>query len=77
MLGEHGDPYQHELTAARDDGTVVLSDLADGTGAGSPGDATAVIAANEPREIHAVVAVKKDGGAADANGHCVSWTKRS
>ncbi len=30
---------------ARDDGPVVLSDLADGTGAGSPGDATAVIAA--------------------------------
>src|SRR5918993_5670781 len=27
------------------DGPVVLSDLADGTGAGSPGDATAVIAA--------------------------------
>lgn len=30
---------------ARPSGTVVLSDLADGTGAGSPGDATAVIAA--------------------------------
>lgn len=30
---------------ARDDGPVVLADLADGTGAGSPGDATAVIAA--------------------------------
>lgn len=30
---------------ARPDGPVVLSDLADGTGAGSPGDATAVIAA--------------------------------
>lgn len=30
---------------ARDDGPVVLSDLADGTGAGSPGDATAVVKA--------------------------------
>jgi microcystin degradation protein MlrC len=30
---------------AHDSGPVVLSDLADGTGAGSPGDATAVIAA--------------------------------
>jgi microcystin degradation protein MlrC len=30
---------------ARPDGPVVLSDVADGTGAGSPGDATAVIAA--------------------------------
>jgi microcystin degradation protein MlrC len=30
---------------ARKDGPVVLSDLADGTGAGSPGDATAVVAA--------------------------------
>ncbi len=31
--------------ASADEGPVVLSDLADGTGAGSPGDATAVIAA--------------------------------
>ena len=38
---------------ARPDGPVVLSDLADGTGAGSPGDATSVIesllAANPPK----------------------------
>ncbi|CAN5392188.1 M81 family metallopeptidase [soil metagenome] len=32
-------------TLAQDDGPVILSDLADGNGAGSPGDATAVIAA--------------------------------
>jgi microcystin degradation protein MlrC len=34
-------------------GPVVLSDLADGTGAGSPGDATAVIAALLAADLHA------------------------
>src|SRR5215212_1050941 len=47
------------------DGPVILSDLADGTGAGSPGDATAVIAAMLNAELHepAFVCVRDPGAA--------------
>ena len=47
------------------DGPVVLSDLADGTGAGSPGDATAVIAALLEAELRepAFVCVRDPGAA--------------
>ncbi|MBW3633970.1 MAG: M81 family metallopeptidase [Chloroflexi bacterium] len=50
------------------DGPVVLSDLADGTGAGSPGDATAVIAALLAAELRdrALVCVRDPGAARTA-----------
>jgi microcystin degradation protein MlrC len=52
---------------AADNGPVVLSDLADGTGAGSPGDATAVIQAlidaNPDRPAYVCV---RDGASAEA-----------
>jgi microcystin degradation protein MlrC len=50
------------------DGLVVLSDLADGTGAGSPGDATAVIAALLRADVQApaLVCVRDPGAAREA-----------
>lgn len=50
------------------DGPVVLSDLADGTGAGSPGDATAVIAALLEAELSApaLVCVRDPAAAQEA-----------
>lgn len=53
---------------ARPSGVVVLSDLADGTGAGSPGDATAVIAAllEADPALPAYVCVRDPGAAREA-----------
>ena len=50
-------------------GPVVLSDLADGTGAGSPGDATAVIAALLAADLYApaLVCVRDPHAAREAN----------
>ncbi|MGI9254825.1 MAG: M81 family metallopeptidase [Thermomicrobiales bacterium] len=53
---------------ARSSGVVVLSDLADGTGAGSPGDATAVIAAllAAAPDVPAYVCVRDPAAAREA-----------
>jgi microcystin degradation protein MlrC len=67
-----------KMALAEPEGPVVLSDCADGTGAGSPGDATAVIAAlldaNPDRPAYVFVRDEESAAAAIAAGTGVTVT---